>query len=153
MIIETTVNISQKNREILYKSSEQTKLSKNDLIKKLIIKFLNHNLENYADQKRIQYQKRNNREIWKSVHIWLTPELYDKCQDLRRIHKLSISHIVAIAIKKYLKEILSGQYDNYLRTYMFISFIHYNCPIFIITWDYPGNKMTQKLLNLYDNYT
>ncbi len=152
MTIETTINISQKNKSILEKNSETLKISKNDLIKKLIVKFLSQNISNFPDQKRIEYQKRKSGEIWKPVHIWLSPEFYDKCQDLRRFHKLSISHILAKAIILYLHEILKGDFDTYYHNYLFIGFIHNNCPVFIITWDYPGNTFTKQLLNLYDNY-
>ncbi len=153
MTIETTVNISKNNRTQLENSADYLKISKNELIKRLIVRYLNQNFDNFAGSTRIKYQKRLKGEKWKPVHIWLSPEFYDKCQDLRRFHKLSISYILTKAIELYLNEILQGEHNNYFHNYMFIGFIYNNCPVFIITWDYPGNNFTTELLNLYDNNT
>ena len=83
----------------------------------------------------------------------MSPEFYDKCQDMRRFQKLSVSYILAKAMELYLQEILNGECDNYFHNYIFISFIVNKCPIFIVTWDYPGNEYAKRLLDLYDNNT
>ena len=153
MTIETTINITMKNKIILERGAEKLKITKNELVKRLILRYLNKNLEKYAEFTRIQYQKKEESDSWKSIHVWLPSEFYDKCQDLRKFHKLSISFILAKAIGTHLEELLNGINDEYYHNYMFISFIHNGCPVFIITWDYPGNIFTKNILNLYDKYT
>ena len=153
MLIETTINISKKNYITLKESAEILKITKNELIFRLIIRYFNRKLNNFAGSTRIKYQKNENGQGWKSIHVWFSPEFYDKCQDLRKFHKFSISFILSQAIELYLNELLNGQCDNYLHSYMFFGFTFNNCPIFITTWDYPGNEFTERIFNLYDNNT
>ena len=151
MTIETTINISMKNKIIIEKSAEKLQISKSEIIKRLFVLFINQNFENFPDLKRVQYQKKKPDEIWKPIHVWFSPEFYDKCQDLRRFHKLLISYILTLAILLYRNKILEGEHDNYHHNYVFIAFKHNHCPILIITWDYPGNTMVEKILQLRGN--
>ena len=104
MTIETTINISKSNKILIENAAFSLKTTKNEIIKNLMLKFLNDNLNNFAGLTRIKYQKKEIGEKWKSIHVWFSPEFYDKCQDIRKFHKLSISHILSIAINLYLKK-------------------------------------------------
>ena len=151
MVIESTVNISLNKKQKIEFYSNKLNISKNELILKLLFKYLSCNLNNYKTFTRIQYQKKDQDGTWKKIHVWFSTDFYEKCLDLRKFHKLSISYILSIAIDLYLSEIINDQDDNYRHNYIFMSTIFNNCPIFIITWDYPGNKKALQLLNLYNN--
>ncbi len=151
MIIETTINISKSNKKLLQEYALKYDLSINKLTIKLLIKYLNNNIGNYRTFSSIKYQKRINNDPWKTLHLWLSPDFYEKCLDLRKFHKLSLSNILSQAIKLYLKKIQYQKYDNNTTNYIFIGSVYKKCPIFIITWDYPGNKKVKQLLDIYEN--
>ncbi len=150
MNIETTVNISNINRELLKKKAKSMSIPINTLVIKLFIYYMDTNLGKYKTFSQIKYQKKKNNEFWKTLHISLSPDLYEKCQDLRKFHKLSISHILSLAIKLYLKRIKMKTTDNYRKNYIFINQNFEECPIFIIMWKVPKKNILEKQLKLYE---
>ncbi len=150
MKIETTLNISESNLLLLKNEVKKTNIPMNKLIINLLFQYLNKRSNHYKTFSRIRYQKRNKTKLWKVKHVWFTPDFYEKCVDLRKFHKLSLSGILAEAIELYLEKISDKKYDNYHKSYIFISTFYNNCPIFIISWEYPGNKKTLELLQIQE---
>ena len=82
------------------------------------------------------YQKRKGKKYYKAVHVGFEDKFYEKCFDIRKFHKLSLSLILSIAIENYLDDIIKGKgvTDNYSSFY-FCYFANGSIsPIFIITW-------------------
>ena len=115
MQIETTINISIERKLLLEKKSQTLKISKNRIAQKLLKKF---SKKNYKPKlfKRLAYQKRNKYLYAKPMHLYMEPEFYEICMDLKKIYKLSLSFILAIAIDKYIQKI-KGKPDNYTILY------------------------------------
>ena len=95
---------------------------------------------------RIKYQKKDLPENWHTFHLTLREDEYEYCLDLRKIYKMSLSHVIAYAIKKYLNDILSlfsddervknadtYLYKNYLVSHKIIDGIH----CWKYYWGYP----------------
>ncbi len=150
MSIETTINISSTNKVRLIQYSQQLDISSNELIIKLLVKYLNSHHDKYKIYSRVKYQKLADGDSWKRVHVWFSPEFYEKCFGLRLFLKLSLSNILSQAIELYLEDILKGECDNYEKNFIFQSSVYRNCPIFIITWNYPGSKIAEKILEIYE---
>ncbi len=151
MTIETTVHISNINKECIIKTAALLNTSPNKIIIKLLTRYLNKQYGNYKTFSRISYQKKNPGDSWKIMHVWFSSEFYEKCLDLRKFHKLSLSNILSLAIKLYLNDIIHNKCDNYNKNYIVLSTVFNNCPIFILTWNYPGEKKTKELLDIYEN--
>ncbi len=152
MVIETTINISNSNKLLLIETALRNKISVNEMINLLLLKFLKGKFGKYHTFKRIKYQKLCTGDHWKTVHVWFSPDFYEKCLDLRKFHKCSISFILAQAIELYLNETLnSDKCDNYNRHYIFMATLYDNCPIFISTWEFPGEEKAMQILKLYEN--
>ena len=130
--------------------SQQLDISTNELIIQLLVKYLQSNKKKYKIYSRVTYQRLEKGCSLKRMHVWFSPEFYEKCFGLRLFLKLSLSNILAQAIDLFLDEILHGEYDNYEKNFIFQSSTYNNCPIFIITWNYPGNKVAKKIQEIYE---
>ncbi len=151
MTIESTINISNTNKALLKKSSQQLHITINELITILLNKYLNQQVNYNKIFQRVKYQKLKQNEFWKTQHVWYSNDFYEKCLDLRRFHKFSLSNILSQAIELYLNEILTGEYDNYNKNYALFNSNYNNCTIFFISWDYPGNKVMEKIHEIFEN--
>ncbi len=151
MTIETTLCISNKNKIRLVNYSQKLDISTNELIRKLLVKYLHSYKKQYKIYSRVTYQKLGEGNSLKRIHVWFSPEFYEKCFGLRLFLKLSLSNILSQAIDLYLEDILKGQYDNYEKNFFFQSSIYKTCPIFIIAWNYPGNEIATKILEIYEH--
>ncbi len=150
MNIDTTINITDNNTVLLKNSAEKLNVSTNVLIIRLITKFLVNTDRNIKAFQRISYQKKDETECWVQKHLWFSPEFYEKCLDLRKFYKLSLSNVLAVAINLYLVEKLKGVTDNYTQNYTFMQSKQAGCGVFTITWGYPGNEMVKELLQIYE---
>ncbi|MCP4130404.1 MAG: hypothetical protein GY754_05435 [bacterium] len=93
---------------------------------------------------RIHYQLRDG-EPGRRIHVWLPPQVYETFQDLRKIHKMSISAIIAFAIHEYLEILLEEPAspeemiiaDNYHANYLFGARESGGIQKFVIYWGFP----------------
>ena len=85
------------------------------------------------------YQNRDSRENWKTFHIDLTPEEYEYFFDMRKLFKLSVSFLIALALRKYGWRLSGDDVDkNIFAQYKFVQEIHYGIKFFITCWGNPG---------------
>ncbi len=146
--IDTCINITDNYLELLDKSAKKMKITRNELVVKLIMAYLARQKNKYQIFTRVKYQSKQDYEKWSPIHVWLSQELYEKCQNLRVFQKLSVSFILTKSIEQYLDYILKGETDNYTHTYLCFFTKLNNCHFFIILWEYPGEKILTKLLKL-----
>ncbi len=118
--VQTTLNI---NRGVLSKITEAAKflgLSRTEIIVMLLKKIMNNDSSKACIHRSIKYQKCNNGENWHTFHISFNSDEYEYFLDLRKLLKMSLSYIVAFAVKKYLKTLISGKatdnnlFNNYI---------------------------------------
>ncbi len=140
MIIDTTVNISKKNRKIIDKISNDFKISKNEVIIYLIQQYLNTINNDPKIFSRVSYQPRDSFAEWKAIHVYFSPGFYEKCSDLRKIFKLSLSYIIAIAINQYSSNNQQNRLDNYPVQYFFFYKNNQNCSTISIIWGIPSQE-------------
>ena len=145
MKIDTTVSITNKNLELLERYADNLKINRNDLIILLLKKFHSKFDGSQVIFKQISYQKRDG-VFKKRKHIWISPELYEKCMDLKKALKYSLSLIIRIAIEKYINEIDINFTDNYHPNYIAIVKKYDNCYSMEYIQDYPGKKVMKEIL-------
>ncbi|MCP4134486.1 MAG: hypothetical protein GY754_26165 [bacterium] len=100
---------------------------------------------------RIHYQLRDG-EPGRRIHVWLPPEVYETFQDLRKIHKMSISAIIAFAIHEYLEILLKESTspeemvnaDNYHHNYLFTARESGGIQKFVIYWGFPEETQLEE---------
>ena len=89
----------------------------------------------------VRYQKRSPSERWHVFHIHVREDVYEYWLDLRKLLKLSVSHILALAVKKYLAKLFKQKYtDNYpFKNYIIMKEVIDNVIIWKLVWGIPHN--------------
>ncbi len=151
MNIDTTINITNKNLKLIMRIAKEKKIKRNEFIIQLIKLYIKKRCGKYKNFIRVCNQKKDRHEQWKSIHLWIKPDFYEKCCDLRKFHKFSLSFIVAQALKMYQMN-QENFTDNYQSNYIFLFTQTGNSHIFITTWEYPEEKVLEKLYNIYNKH-
>ncbi len=151
MDIHTTIHISDYNKLKLERLAVLLNMNVNHITCLLITYYIQKNSKAIKMFSRIRYQKRKNNEKWLRLHVTFSPGFYEKCQDLRKFHKLSISSILSKAIELYSQEIIKNKYDNYFHNYIIFMKIVDDSPQFLILWNYQEEKKMRKLYEMYEN--
>ena len=127
MLIETTVHIHKSILEMLNKKVELTGKTRTFMMKLLMQRVMSDNQKMLKSYKRIRYQARDAKENWHKLHVVMNEYEYEYYLDMRKFFKMSVSFILAYAVRRYLdeivKELLYGNIstDNYrYKNYIFI---------------------------------
>lgn len=122
-IIHTTVNLGINGATRIEKSAEKLGVTRSRLVVLLLRKVLVHWKSLKRNMDSVKYQKNIDGEEWKAVHVFFEARDYEMFIDMRKFFKWSVSALVAMAISKYLDEILidgkegiKRHFDNYLVT-------------------------------------
>jgi hypothetical protein len=110
--METTLNI---HADILAKVTRAAKyrgMSRSALILILMKKVM----ADIADPARmgslVRYQDAGRSRDWRTFHLTVREDEYEFLLDLRKLMKMSVSRILAFAVKKYLRKLKKGITDN-----------------------------------------
>jgi hypothetical protein len=137
--METTLNM---DIDVL-QQIKQAAREKNTTCSEMIIILLNRVMDDTHSPfflvKMVQYQESKGPGNWHRFHIQLRPDEYEFFLDLRKLLKMSVSLILAFAVKKYLKILIkTNSTDNYLhKNYMMIREFVDNIKCWKFYWGYP----------------
>jgi hypothetical protein len=88
--------------------------SRNNLIITLLKQAMKRHVKLIKSSGRVRYQDSDTADNWETVHVRFKKHEYEFFQDLRRLYKMSVSLILACAVKMYLKETSDAKKsDNY----------------------------------------
>ncbi|MBN1496075.1 MAG: hypothetical protein JXA07_04860 [Spirochaetes bacterium] len=143
MMIETTINIHSIFLEQINRAALKTGKSRNQIIIMLIKKQMDDMQGHIQNGKRIQYQEKASREYWHTIHLQLRPDDYEYFLDLRKLLKMSISRILALAVLRYLKNIIKSKItDNYhYKNYIIQLEIIDGIICWKLLWGFPRNPV------------
>ena len=127
MLIESTMHMHKSTLEMLNRGAEITGRSRTFIIKLLMQRIMSENQKMLKSHSRIKYQPRDDKENWFRLHVVINEYEYEYYLDMRKFYKMSVSFILAYAVRRYLDEILSKllngnkNTDNYFyKNYIFI---------------------------------
>lgn len=151
MNIITTVNIRDDLLTRMKTRKQELNISLNKIVNFLLLKALNWRKKSIKTFKSIKYQVKYENISWHKLHISMDNALYERCLDMRKLYKLSVSYILAICIKMYLdilskKIIMAKGTDNYHNCYLLFSNTDKNVFSFTIFWSLPGENIIKKHL-------
>lgn len=133
--METTLNIHLDIMKIITDAAQDRGISRSEMI----IMLLKRVMEDIAGPARygslIIYQSRSTKECWHTFHITLREDDYEYLLDLRKLLKMSVSHILAYAVKKYLKSNITD--NNRYKNYAVIKSIRDGLVFWTLIWGYP----------------
>lgn len=153
MAINTSIYIKSDLLGRVFETASYLGISSNKIITLLLYKVMNNKCSMYKLFNPVCYQRGDKNTKWNCFHISLKDNVYEAAIDLRKMFKMSVSFIIAIAIAEYLEEIIQDFYkntantDNYHHTYIFISNNYEGIFSFTIFWGIPPKKILKTLLN------
>lgn len=141
MMIETTINIGTQEFAGLVHAIAHAGTSRRGMVSAMLKYLAVKSRKCPAEWGRIKYQERRPGEEWKRLHVRLQRDEYEFFLDLKKVMKMSVSHLIAVAINLYMDEMLgelkcdvdSYRYRNYAMSKIFIEDV--TCWIFY--WGIP----------------
>lgn len=127
MLINTSIYIKSDLLNMLNEAACILGIPSGKIITILLLKVMNNKSSRPVLFNSVCYQKRNESTKWHCFHISLKHDIYESAVDLRKVFKMSVSFIIAEAIKEYLNEVILNFRkkkiitDNYHHTYIFIA--------------------------------
>ncbi len=151
MKIDTTVNMRKEVLQRIDAAAGYCSVSRSRLVSLLLermIRGINTDKNRFS---RVKYQKRDKNATWKRPHVVLEYDLYEKCIDMRKLSKMSVSYCVLVAFTLYLDAVvdalLNGEdTDKNARNYICIGRKIGSVFSYTVFWDYPPEDELIKFL-------
>ncbi|MBN1496450.1 MAG: hypothetical protein JXA07_06755 [Spirochaetes bacterium] len=139
--METTLHVNTVILRQLIAAAQTLRISRSDLIIMLLKKLMNDISRPSRFGRMVQYQERNDKESWKTVHLTVREDDYEYLLDLRKLLKMSVSRILAFAVKKYLGKLNKKNITdkNHYKNYVIIKEFVNNIVCWRLFWGYPPN--------------
>lgn len=140
-MVRTTINIDAEVYRKLCKVAEIKGVEIEDVILAVLRFFSRKFRSEIVGYDAVRYQERRSDSRWQRVHVRWFGEEYEFVIDLRKVHKKSVSFLIAEAFELFYNEIslIIDQYlDNYQEyNYAIAKFNIHNMIGCIVMWGYP----------------
>jgi hypothetical protein len=141
MMIDTTINIDRELLDRLEQAVCVSGIPREKIISCLMQRVGSREMKRLSPWCQVKYQARREKAQWKKLHLDLRGDEYEYYNDLKKVMKLSVSHIIAMAIEQYLEEIvklLNDCTDNYhYHNYIFSVFRIDDVVCLVFYWGIP----------------
>ncbi len=137
--MDTTINISTDNLGKVTQASRSLGISRSAMVIMLIKMVMDEIPEPEHFCTLIRYQERKHNSDWHTVHLQVRADDYEYLLDLRKFLKMSVSLIIAYAIKRFLKKIHKNERpdNNRYKNYVLIKEIIDGIICWRLFWGYP----------------
>jgi len=145
--METTLNIHADILKQIARAAQANGISLSEMIALLIQKVTADIANPGRIGRMVQYQGRRSSSEWRVFHIQVREDMYEYWLDLRKLLKMSVSLILAYAVKKFLCKLMKiNSTDNYLcKNYIIVKEVIDSVIVWKFIWGFPPNM--EKLLN------
>ncbi len=138
-MIRTTININRTTYQKLLESAHAKGIEIEDVILALMRYFAKKYKKETVSWEAVRYQERSENTSWECVHVAWFGDEYEFLIDLRKIHKKSVSRLIAEAIIQfdeklwlYIDSVLDKNQDH---RYLIAKFNVQNIIGCLILWD------------------
>jgi hypothetical protein len=147
--MKTTLNIHVDVMEKITFAAELQGISLNEMIVMLIKKAMD-GMQNQARIGRlVQYQQRDKPDKWKTLHVRWKVDEYEYFQDMRKLLKMTVSLILAYAVKNFMDTIMkkNNSDNNHFHNYILAKEEIDGVIMWKLIWGFPPNL--EKFINFY----
>ena len=141
MKIETTVYLESAMIEKLTASATEKGVSRSALISSLMNRMALVYREYASPLKGVRYQERDGGAAKRRLHVCLRPGEYEMFIDERKVFKLSVSFILAVAVERFLcdmVDLIEKYGDNYrCQNYAIMHINIENVTAWVLYWGIP----------------
>jgi hypothetical protein len=150
--METTLNIRADILEQITRAANSNSISCSEMIALLILQVTADIANPGRIGMMVQYQGRRSSQDWHVFHVQVREDMYEYWLDLRKLLKMSVSLILAYAVKKFLCKLMKiNSTDNYLcKNYIIIKEVIDSVIVWKFIWGYPpdlGKLVNHKTSN------
>lgn len=142
-MIRTTINIDSAVYQQIVQAATEKGMSFEDIVLVLLRFYARKYHKELITEHSVQYQERK-KDGYRCVHVWWDSEEYEFLIDLRKVHKKSVSFLIAEAFGSFfvlLSSIIDSDMDNYQRhQYNISKFYLQNIIGCTFLWIYPQNQ-------------
>lgn len=104
LFFETTINISKEVYQKISEAAAKYHISRSRLITMLIEYLVSREKIPASTRGTVQYQQRQAKDQWKTLHVVLPAHVHDFFDDVRKLWKMSLSYLVAMVAEKFLTQ-------------------------------------------------
>jgi spore coat polysaccharide biosynthesis predicted glycosyltransferase SpsG len=125
MLIESTLYVHKSILEKLERGAILSGRSRTFIIKQLMERLMDDNQNLISPSSRIKYQERDVKANWRILHIVVNEYEYEYYLDMRKFYKMSVSFLLAYAVRQYLNAVINESLDNNINTdnYLYRNYI------------------------------
>ncbi|MBP7582622.1 MAG: hypothetical protein KBA61_01230 [Spirochaetes bacterium] len=149
MNIKTTLYLDNTSIESIRMAAEAAGLDTGQVVMALVRRCASDAKRRPCTWSRVRYQERKGGVSRRRMHVAVNPDGYEYSIDLRKMLKMSVSFIVAEAVKLYLDEVLAillKTGDNYCyRNYAMLQFSVDDVICWILCWGIPRKTFPIRL--------
>ncbi|TAL31794.1 MAG: hypothetical protein EPN93_17080 [Spirochaetes bacterium] len=116
-ILTTSINMHKDTRSSVRRAARTLKMSQRDIVVLLLKRIMQDIMTMQGEFTTVRYQPDDKAGDWHCFCIQYYPEEYEFFNDLRRLCKYTISYLVAIAVIKYMAELL-GDRESVIINYL-----------------------------------
>jgi len=146
MKIRTTMNLCHDDVLALEGAAITAGVTRTALVSALLRRMAELEKRRGRAWERVRYQERDETANWRKVHISPRGDEYEFFIDMRKVKKLSVSHLVSLAIRELMDEVLKmivGKADRYrYRNYAIVGIIVENVICWLMCWGVPPRLPT-----------
>ena len=137
--MDTTLNIHADISRKIAGTMLSMGIRRSELVVLLLHRIMDETGHSVRMGRLVQYQKRRPKHEWRRIHVFVEADEYECFLDMRKLMKLSLSHILAIAVDKYLDEIVREKYsdNNRYKNYIIINEEIDAIPCWRLIWGNP----------------
>lgn len=151
MLINTSIYIKADLLIRLNDAASASGISLNRIISLLLVKVMDNKYSRPVLFEPVGYQRGDEFTRWHCLHISLRHDVYEAAGDLRKVRKLSVSFIIALAISEYLDKIIQEfskkkiNTDNYHHSYLFVANNYDGIQSYTIFWGIPPKQILKTM--------
>lgn len=125
MNISTTLYMHKSNFNRLEKASKTLGISKNFIIRILLKKMMEDVEVCSKVWTTVKYQEDDTKRNWRQFHLVLHEGEYEYAIDMRKYYKMSLSLIVAVAIGRYLPQLIRRFCNKLIKNTQNLTYTNY----------------------------
>ena len=139
--MESTLNIRADILEQIARAANSNGISRSEMIAHLIKQVTADIADPEHIGRMVRYQGRRRPKEWRVFHVQVREDMYEYWLDLRKLLKMSVSLILAYAVKKFLGKPLNiHSTDNYLcKHYIIMKEVIDSVIVWKFIWGFPPN--------------
>jgi hypothetical protein len=145
LILRTTINLDAAKLTDLKVRCDEASVSLQAVIKKAVKLYIDSANMTQPKWHTITYQ--DDGPVYVKQHFSMLPHEYDTYMDIKKLHRLSFSYIVALALEMFFELILAGDIPQSYPIFAYGKFCitKEDCTFWIFSWGIPTKTDTLEL--------